>query len=138
MNGIRLLFCFSLIFMLCSTPRAWSTDRSEREKILKEYKAADLNKDGYVDENEYRRFVRKEYKEYSAIQRQGAERIKKNESPKKGGEEFVVTEKERGARIKFKEFLNGRLRFFNEADANRDRLLSLEEYMKMKMMDPVK
>lgn len=135
MNGVRLLFCFSLIFMLCLTPRAWSADRSERERILKEYKAADLNKDGYVDENEYRRFVRKEY---SAMQRQGPERIKKNESPKKGGEEFVVTEKEKEGRIKFKAFLNGRLRFFNEADANKDRLLSLEEYLKMKMMDPVK
>jgi Ca2+-binding EF-hand superfamily protein len=135
MNGIRVLFCFSLIFFLCLTLEARSADRTDRKKILKEYEAADLNKDGYVDENEYKRFISKKF---NSVHGNGEQRTEKNESRKRGGEEFVATEKDKEAKIKFKEFLNGRLRFFNEADANKDRLLSLEEYTRMKMMDPVK
>jgi EF hand len=135
MNGVRILFFFSIIFFLCLTIRAGSTGQTDREKIIKEYEAADLNKDGFVDENEYKTFIRKKF---DSIHNNKGQMTEKNEPGKRGGEEFVVTGKDRDHKISFKKFLNGRLRFFKEADANKDRLLSLEEYTRMKLIDPVK
>jgi DNA-directed RNA polymerase beta subunit len=135
MIRISTLFFFGLIFSLCLVIKVGNAGQTDREKIIKEYEAADTNKDGYVDENEYKAFLRKKFD--SAHNSRG-QKVGKNEVIRRGKEEFAVTGKERDHKISFKEFLNGRLRFFNEADANKDRLLSLEEYTRMKFMDPVK
>lgn len=140
MNVIRMCVSAGLICLLCGaflslTPGVGIAGQSERAKILKEFEAADTNKDGYVDENEYRRFVGKEFK---SIDKNKDHRIEGSELATQEGPEFKLTEKERKGKILFKTFLNGRLRFFNEADANKDRLLSLQEYTEMKFMDPVK
>jgi hypothetical protein len=135
MNGIRILFLFSVIIFLCLTIKAVSAGQTDREKIIKEYEAADLNKDGFVDENEYKIFLKKKF---DSMHNKKGQMIEKNETGKRGGDEFIVTGKDSGHKITFKEFLNGRLRFFNEADANKDRLLSLEEYTRMKLIEPVK
>jgi hypothetical protein len=135
MSRIRILIFFSLIFSLFLVIKAGNAGQSDREKIIKEYEAADTNKDGFVDENEYKAFLKKKFD--SAHNSKG-QTVEKNKVVKRGKEEFAVTGKERDHKISFKEFLNGRLRFFNEADANKDRLLSLEEYTRMKFMDPAK
>ncbi len=135
MSGTRIFFFFSLILSLFLVTKAVNAGQTDREKIIKEYEAADTNKDGYVDENEYKAFLKKKFDSAHNSKGQTAD---KSKVVKRGKEEFAVTGRERNHRISFKEFLNGRLRFFNEADANKDRLLSLEEYTRMKFMDPVK
>lgn len=126
--GLAVVISMSIAMPL--TVKAGSADKINREKVLQEFKAADLNKDGYVDENEYKRYVEKEF--------DSMKKGMKNEARKKQGEEFVVTGKEKKQTMKLRTFLNGRLRFFNEADANKDRLLSLQEFTEMEMMDPVR
>jgi hypothetical protein len=135
MNATRIWFSFSLILFLCLTIHTGSAGQTDREKILKEYEAADLNKDGFVDQDEYKRFISKKYRSVDEGRDQGAE---KNKPGERKGEEFIAAGKEKDHKISFKKFLNGRLRFFNEADANKDALLSLEEYTEMRMIDPVR
>ena len=130
MNGIGKWLVFAVMISMFLPFKAGAVDKINREKMLQEFKAADLNKDGYVDESEYKRYIEKKF--------ESEQTAPKNESRKGKGEEFVVTGREKEHRIKFKTFLDGRLRFFNEADANKDRLLSLQEYTKMKMIDPVR
>jgi hypothetical protein len=135
MNGIRILFFFSVIFSLCLTIKAGSAGQTDREKIIKEYEEADLNKDGFVDENEYKKFIEKKF---NSLHNNKWQMTEKKEPAKGEGEEFVATGEEKERKISFKKFLNGRLRFFNEADANKDRLLSFEEYTRMELIDPVR
>lgn len=137
MKGMSICVLFTVFCLLCFTTPAVSAGQTDREKIVKEYEAADVNKDGYVDENEYKRFVSKEYeaKEKKEKKKDGVE---KNESGQREREEFVTAGEEKTPKITFKEFLNGRLRFFNQADANKDNLLSLEEFTQMMIIDPVR
>lgn len=130
MNGIGKWLVFAVMISMFLPLKVGAVEKVNREKMLQEFKAADLNKDGYVSESEYKRYIEKKF--------ESEETAPKKESSKRQGEEFVVTGKEKEERIKFKTFLNGRLRFFNEADANKDRLLSLQEYTRMMMIDPVR
>ena len=135
MSGLRICFLVSLISLLCLPSLSWGFDQSDREKIQKEYEAADLNKDGYVDENEYKAFISGKF---GSADKSKNQKTDKNGPAGREAGEFVVRDEGKDYKVTFKEFLNGRLRFFNEADANHDTLLSLEEYTKMRVIDPVK
>lgn len=135
-NVLRIFVTLGVICFLCLTFEAARAGQpEERAKLLKEYEAADLNKDGYLDENEYKSYISKKF---ASMHGKEDKRIEKKDTGKREGMEFVTRGKERDQKISFKEFLNGRLRFYNEADANKDSLLSFEEYVRMKMIDPVK
>ncbi len=124
-----------LLLISFPIPGPVNAGQNTREELIREYREADLNKDGYVDEEEYRRFIKKRFESMDSNRDEMLERAELKELKK---EEFVLTDRNKDRRISFREFLKGRLRFFNEADVNKDALLSLEEYVKMKLMDPVK
>ncbi len=122
--GVVLLFAFV-------TEPLFGAHEKELETFSKEkFEAADVNNDGFVDEEEYIEYVSKQRDKVDAPDTEQGKTAGSEESKGVGMEVMEEAKKDEGQ--PFKTFLDGRIRFFRELDEDNDRRLSFDEVRESK------
>ncbi len=119
----------SVSFFLCFMVESGFGFHEElMETFSKEdFEKANLNKDGFVDEEEFLDYVKKNKENFAGPDNDKTQVIDREKLEEPQTEQFIELGKDKDKRTSFKTFMDRRIRFFRELDENNDRRLSFDE-----------